>query len=91
MVKKGGEKKRFIWYSSRIGFTLMCLLFIVSFFVNFWVLNLLFLISMPFTLIVSIIHLFIHKKKAFAIVSVIIAALFALFYVVGLLLLRAAV
>lgn len=90
MVKKGEEKKGFIWYSSRIGFTLMCLLFIASFFVNFWVINLLFLISLPFNLVVLIIHLFKYKKKVFAIVSLVITALFAIFYVIGLLLLPAA-
>jgi len=85
MVKKGEEKKGFIWYSTIIGFTLMCVLFIVSIFVASLVIGLLLLLLMPFTLVVSIIHLFKHKKKAFAIVSLVISALLTIFYTIGLL------
>lgn len=79
------EKKGFIWWSLRIAFSLMVLLFILSFFVNIWVLNLLFLILLLFSIIVSIIHLFKHKVKAFAVTVLIISALVAIFYIIGIL------
>ncbi len=89
-VAKGKEKveqKGFVWYSMRISFLLMFLFFIISLslplFLN-WLINLLFIISLLFTLVVSIIHLFKYKKKAFAIVALVFSVLFILFYIVGL-------
>ena len=91
MKKKAGTEKRdFIWYSLRIGFSLMCALFIASFFVNFWVINILFLVLMIFNLVVSIIHLFKHKGKIFAIIALIITVLLILFYAYGLFLIYSA-
>jgi len=77
------EKKDFVWYSLRIAFYLMLLLFLSSFFVNVLVLNLLFLILLLFSIVVSIIHLFRHKPKAFAVTALVISSLLAFFYIIG--------
>lgn len=83
--KENKEQKDFVWYSLRIGFAVMILLFISSFFVNVWALNLLFLILLLFNIVISIIHLFKYKRKAFAIIVLIISVLLAALYVIGLL------
>ncbi len=77
------EKKGFVWISLRISFYLMLLLFVLSFFINFAFVNILFLILLIFAIIMSIIHLFKHKRKAFAITVLIISALLLLFYLIG--------
>lgn len=88
-MKKGasrgnvGERKGFVWYSLRISFYLMLLLFVLSFFINVAFVNILFLILLVFAIIVSIIHLFKHKRKAFAVVILIISFLLLLFYIIG--------
>lgn len=90
MRKTEKEKKGFVWLSLRIAFALMVLLFALSFFVNIWILNLLFLILLLFNIVVSIIHLFKHKAKALAITALIISSLLAIFYIVGILITPAA-
>ncbi len=77
------EKKGFVWISLRISFYLMLLLFVLSFFINFAFVNILFLILLIFAIIVSIIHLCIHKKRAYAIVILVISFLLLLFYLIG--------
>ncbi len=86
-MKKSAEKeiKGFVWHSLRISFYLMIALFLLSFVINFWILNLLFLILLVFNIVVSIIHLVKYKKKAFAIVALIISSLTLLFYIIGIL------
>ena len=78
------EKKGFVWISLRISFYLMLFLLVLSFFVSFAALNLIFLYLLLFAIVVSIIHLFKHKRKAFAISSLIILVLISLFYILGL-------
>jgi flagellar biosynthesis component FlhA len=82
-VKSKTEKREFTWWSLRIGFSIMILLLILSFFVNIWILNLFFLILLLFNIVISIVHLFKHKKKALAIIILVISALLALFYIIG--------
>lgn len=78
------EEKDIIWYALRIGFGLMCLLFTLNLFVNFLIINqisgILFLILMPFNLFVSIIHLFYHREKSFAIIVFLFSILFILLF-----------
>ena len=79
---KQGQVKGFVWYSLRISFLLMFLFFIISLSLPLFLtslVNLLFIISLLFTFVVSIIHLFKQKKKAFAIVALVISVLFILF------------
>ena len=81
------EQKGFVWYSLRISFLIMILFFIISLSLPLFLtslVNLLFIISLLFTFVVSIIHLFKQKKKAFAIVALVISVLFILFYIIGL-------
>ena len=82
--KENKEQKGFVWYSLKISFALMVVLFLSSFFVNILALNLLFLISLLFNIIISIIHLLRHKRKVLAIVALIISTILAFFYIVGL-------
>lgn len=84
-VSKGnlGEQKGFVWISLRISFYLMLFLLVLSFFISFAALNFIFLILLVFAMVVSIIHLFKHKRKAFAITSLIISVLILLFYTIG--------
>ncbi len=85
-MKKGNEKKEqkgFVWISLRISFYLMLFLLVLSFFINFAFVNILFLILLIFAIIMSIIHLFKHKRKAFAVTSLIISVLILLFYLIG--------
>lgn len=85
-MKKGEEEiKGFVWYSLRIAFYSMVALFSLSFVINFWILNLLFLVLLLFIIVVSIIHLVKYKKKSFAIVALIISSLMLLFYIIGIL------
>ena len=88
-MKKGvknvkSNAKGFVWFSLRISFWLMVLLFLVSFLINSAVINILFLILLIFIIIVSIIHLVKYDKKAFAIVVLVLSALLLLFYLIGL-------
>ncbi|MDP2673029.1 MAG: hypothetical protein Q8O84_04420 [Nanoarchaeota archaeon] len=88
-MKKGvksikGEPKGFVWFSLRISFYLMILLFLISFLITSAAINLLFLILLIFIIIVSIIHLVKYNQKAFAITILVISALLLLFYIVGL-------
>lgn len=84
-VNKGSpeEKKGFVWISLRISFYLMIFLLVLSFFVSFSALNFIFIILLVFAIIMSIIHLFKHKRKAFAITSLVISVLILLFYIIG--------
>lgn len=84
-MKDKEEPRQFIWYSLRISFYLIIALFLLSFFVNFWILNLGFLILLVFNIIISIIHLVRYKKKAFAIAALVISSLTLLFYIIGVL------
>jgi len=88
-MKKGVKKVKkedagFVWFSLRISFWLMILLFLVSFLINSVVINISFLILLFFIIVVSIIHLVKHNKKAFAIAALVLSALLLLFYLIGL-------
>ena len=81
---KNSESKGFVWYSLRISFYLMLLALVLnSFFPLVW-LGIIFLVLLIFTIIISIVHLFKHKRKAFAITILVISALLLLFYIIGL-------
>lgn len=84
-TKKAPEKRDFVWWALRISFSAMILLLILSFFVNIWILNLLFLVLLIFDIVISIIHLFKYKKKALAITILVISSLLAIFYIIGIL------
>ncbi len=80
------EQKGFVWYSLRASFLLMILFLIISLSFPLFLtslINILFLILLIFAIIMSIIHLFKHKRKAFAITVLIISALLLLFYLIG--------
>lgn len=93
VVKINQEKKRnFIWYGLRCGFWIMIAVFVVSMLLpnNYsgifsTILGILILIAIPFTFVVSIIHLVQYRKKALAIVALIISILMGLLMIVGIL------
>lgn len=90
MVKK--EKKGFVWKSLRISFWIMVTnLVIGSLFSQneYWIvfmediMALILSCTVIFTFVVSIIHLVKHKKKAFAITSLVISSIFLLLVFLG--------
>ena len=88
-MKKGvknvkSNAKGFVWFSLRISFWLMILLFLLSFLINSAVINISFSILLFFIIIVSIIQLVKYDKKAFAIAALVLSALLLLFYIIGL-------
>ena len=87
MMDKKESKVGFIWYSTRISFWIMVLFWFFTYVIRSYegrglFFGILFAISVFFTLIVSIIHLFKYKEKVFAIVSL-IASLIVLFLIKG--------
>ncbi|OGJ12778.1 hypothetical protein A3K82_02450 [Candidatus Pacearchaeota archaeon RBG_19FT_COMBO_34_9] len=102
MMKKKNEKKGFIWYSLKISFWALIIslgmIFVLSFFMQILNLRLLipvfyfifgiFLLSIPLTFIISIIHLIRYKDKTFAIISLVISILFLIFFILGILLIK---
>ncbi len=81
------EKKNFVWYSLRISFILMVALLIFSLIfpnIKNIFLNIIFLVSLIFALITSVIHLVKYKKKGFAIVALVVSSLILFLYAIGL-------
>lgn len=87
------KKKLFVWYSLRIGFLVMIfcwLLNILIFVYNpkigliFFLFVFIWLTSAIFVFIISIIHLVKHKKKALAIITLILSSFLILTFLIGL-------
>lgn len=90
------EKRAFVWWGLRVGLGVLILSIIISYisyFIGstiqrnlfFWILvGILEVISIFFTFIISIIHLSKYKKKAFAIVALIISSIVLLLFLLSL-------
>ena len=78
------EQKGFVWYSLRISFYVMLLALALNSFLPLVWLGIIFLVLLIFTIIISIVHLFKHKRKAFAIFALVISVLLLFFYIIGL-------
>lgn len=97
--KKNQQRRDFIWYSLRVSFFIMLGLWFVSVIYNLVAkgqqsispflifLSLLWMVSILFTFIVSIIHLGKYKEKAFAIISLIVSLVIILLVIISLILL----
>lgn len=90
MPKK--EDKNFVWKSLRISFWTMVGLWVISMFLGFvsssvnwfWIsLSLIWLVSVIYTFVLSIIHLNKYKEKGFAITSLVISSLFIILNIVS--------
>ena len=90
------NKKDFVWIGLRVSFWLMVLIWVgeMAFLPDelsaegYWsgfmaIVSLLFIVAGIFTFVVSIIHLVKHKKKAFAIVSLVISSILVLLFLIG--------
>jgi len=85
-VNKRKEKKGFVWCSLRISFWIMIATWIIISINDnplISVIDILWIASMVFTFVVSIIHLTKYKKKAFAIVSLILSSIAMLLFLIG--------
>jgi hypothetical protein len=91
------NNKDFVWIGLRISFWVMVLIWVGEMVFlsdelsaeGYWtgfmaIISLLFVVSGVFTFVVSIVHLVKHKKKAFAITSLVISSILVLLFVVGL-------
>ena len=95
MVEKKG--KEFVWLGLRISFWVMVGLRLITtiygyanpngtYTSSFWmVISIIWIISVIFTFVVSIIHLTKYKEKALAIVALVISSLFVLLVIFGVL------
>ncbi len=97
-MEEKGEKKAFVWLSLRISFWIMIGLYLISLiailinpdlylsYLTLWVvLGIIQTISIFFTFVVSIIHLGKYKKKAFAIVALVLSSILLLLFLFGIL------
>jgi len=79
--------RNFIWYATRISFWVMALLWVIIAVLpehqGLWISDWIFIVSIPFTFVTSIIHLVKYKEKAFAITSLVISSLGLLFVLIG--------
>lgn len=91
------SKKDFVWKGLRVSFWTVVVIWVgESVFLpyvdspqKYWdgfmaIVSFLFLVSGIFTFVLSIIHLIRHKKKAFAIVALVISSILMLLFLVGL-------
>ena len=87
------EKKKFVWKSLRISFWIMVglgVLFMIlpyiissSSFNRVWsFLSIIWVISVLFTFVISIIHLTKYKEKGLAVTSLVISSLFVLIFLI---------
>jgi len=95
--KESANKKTFIWLGLRISFWLMLALWIISAvysainatngtssYSTFWlIVSIVWIISIVFTFVVSIIHLTKYKQKALAITALVISSILILLSVIG--------
>lgn len=82
-------KKGFVWYGLRVGFWIMIGLWAISIFLSeeesfYFIFWLLWIISIIFTFILSIIHLTKYKQKALAVTSLVFASFLILTAIIGL-------